>query len=66
MEQCIYVRFNQSEYILLAVHMDELIFAGVTHQTIREFKQQIARKYKFKDFGKFDKIISMEGSLTHL
>ena len=42
-EQCIYVRFNEdrSEYIILAVYMDDLVIAGTTRVAIMKFKQQI-------------------------
>ena len=52
-EQCIYVRFNEdrSEYIILAVYVDDLVIAGTTQEAIMKFKQQITAKFECKDLG---------------
>ena len=61
-EQCIYVRFNEdrSEYIILAVYVDDLVIAGSTQKAITTFKQQITAKYDCKDLGPLDRILNME------
>ena len=61
-EQCIYVRFNEdrSEYIILAVYVDDLVIAGSTQKAITTFKQQITAKYDCKDLGALDRILNME------
>ena len=61
-EQCIYVRFNEdrSEYIILAVYVDDLVIAGSTQKAITTFKQQITAKYECKDLGPLDRILNME------
>ena len=51
MEQWIYVRFN--ECIILAVYVDDLVFAGTTQEVIIKFKQQITAKYECKYLGEF-------------
>ena len=40
-EQCIYKSSNEdiSEYIILAVYVDDLIIAGTTQEAIMKFKQ---------------------------
>ena len=61
-EQCIYVSFNEdcSEYIILAVHVDDLVIAGTTQKAITTFKQQITAKYECKDLRALDRILNME------
>ena len=40
-DQCIYVHFNEdrSDYIILAVYVDDLVIAGTTQKAISTFKQ---------------------------
>ena len=61
-EQCICVRFNgyRSEYIILAVCVDDLIIAGTTQEAIMKFKQQITAEFECKDLGELDRILNME------
>ena len=65
-EQCIYVRFNEdrSEYIILAVYVDDLVIAGTTQEAIMKFKQQITAKFECKDLGELDRILNMEVTRT--
>ena len=65
-EQCIYVRFNEdrSEYILLAVYVDDLVIAGTIQEVIMKFKQQINAKFECKDLGELDRIFIIEVTRT--
>ena len=64
-EQCIYVHFNEdrSEYIILAVLVDDLVIAGTNQEAIMKFKQQITAKIECKDLGELDRILNTE--VTH-
>ena len=61
-EQCIYVRFNEdrSEFIILAVYVDDLIIAGTTQAAIMKVKQQITASFECKDLGELDRILNVE------
>ena len=65
-EQCIYIRFDEerSEYIVLAMYVDDLVIAATTQKTIMKFKQQITAKYESKDLGELDRILNMEITRT--
>ena len=64
-EQCTYVRFNKdrSEYIFLAVFVDDLVIAGTTQEAIVKFKKQITAKYECNDLGSMEVTRTVEGGL---
>ena len=60
--QFTYVRFNEdrSEYIVLAVYVDDLMIEPSSKKVITTFQQQITAKYDCKDLGALDRILNME------
>ena len=51
---------DRSEYIILAVYVDDLVIAGSTQKAITTFKQHTTANYHRKDLGALDRILNIK------
>ena len=61
-EHCIYVRFTEdrSQYLILAVYVDDLIIPGSIQATTDNFKSQSFRRFQCNNFGGLDSILNIK------
>ena len=59
-DPCIYIRDDNGEIFIIAVHVDDLIMAGSTKEKIAEVKNKIASRFKAKDMGPLSYILGLQ------
>ena len=55
-----YKRFEDNDFILLLLYVDDVLVAGPNKDRIQELKAQLAREFEMKDLGPPNKILGME------
>ncbi|KAH9723668.1 hypothetical protein KPL70_007189 [Citrus sinensis] len=55
-----YKRFENNDFILLLLYVDDMLVAGPNKDRIQELKAQLAREFEMKDLGPANKILGMQ------
>ena len=58
-DSCIYVKRENSEIVLLAIYVDDIIIYAPTSEVIDRIKSQIAEEFEVDDIGDCKKVIGM-------
>ncbi|KAH9762162.1 Integrase catalytic domain-containing protein [Citrus sinensis] len=60
-EHCAYYkRFEDNDFIILLLYVDDMLVAGPNKDRIQELKAQLAREFEMKDLGPANKILGMQ------
>lgn len=59
-DPCVYVLKNKSDYVLLAVFVDDIVVSGSSEKIVYQVKQQIALNIEVVDKGPVDYFLGME------
>ncbi|KAH9725713.1 hypothetical protein KPL70_007982 [Citrus sinensis] len=55
-----YKRFEDNDFIILLLYVDDMLIAGPNKDRIQELKAQLAREFEMKDLGPANKILGMQ------
>ncbi|KAH9685421.1 Integrase catalytic domain-containing protein [Citrus sinensis] len=55
-----YKRFEDNDFIILLLYVDDMLIAGPNKDRVQELKAQLAREFKMKDLGPANKILGMQ------
>ncbi|KAH9670424.1 hypothetical protein KPL70_016984 [Citrus sinensis] len=55
-----YKRFEDNDFIILLLYVDDMLVAGPNKDRIQELKAQLAREFEMKDLGPANKILRMQ------
>ena len=55
-----YKRFEDNDFIILLLYVDDMLVAGLNKDWIQELKAQLAREFEMKDLGPANKILGMQ------
>ncbi|KAH9659037.1 Integrase catalytic domain-containing protein [Citrus sinensis] len=55
-----YKRFEDNNFIILLLYVDDMLVAGPNKDRIQELKAQLAREFEMKDLGPANKILGMQ------
>ena len=55
-----YKRFEDNDFIILLLYVDDMLVAGSNKDRIQELKAQLAREFEMKDLGPANKILGMQ------
>ena len=55
-----YKRFEDNDFIILLLSVDDMLVAGPNKDRIQELKAQLAREFEMKDLGSANKILGMQ------
>ncbi|KAH9650013.1 hypothetical protein KPL70_026197 [Citrus sinensis] len=55
-----YKRFEDNDFIILLLYVDNMLVAGPNKDRIQELKAQLAREFEMKDLGPTNKILRMQ------
>ncbi|KAH9782977.1 hypothetical protein KPL71_009140 [Citrus sinensis] len=55
-----YKRFEDNDFIILLLYVDDMLVAGPNKDRIQELKAQLAREFEMKDLGPANKILGMQ------
>ncbi|KAH9663295.1 hypothetical protein KPL70_019630 [Citrus sinensis] len=55
-----YKRFEDNDFIILLLYVDDMLVAGPNKDRIQELKAQLGRKFEMKDLGPANKILGMQ------
>ena len=55
-----YKRFDDGEFIVLLLYVDDMLVAGPNNDRIEVLKAQLAREFEMKDLGAANKILGMQ------
>ncbi|KAH9760757.1 Integrase catalytic domain-containing protein [Citrus sinensis] len=55
-----YKRFEDNDFIILLLYVDDMLVAGLNKDRIQELKAQLAREFEMKDLGPANKILGMQ------
>ncbi|KAH9682249.1 hypothetical protein KPL71_027276 [Citrus sinensis] len=55
-----YKRFEDNDFIILLLYVDDMLVAGPNKDRIQELKVQLAREFEMKDLGPANKILGMQ------
>ena len=47
---CCYVKFFDNYYIILLLHVDDMLIAGSSIEEINDLKKQLSKQFAMKDF----------------
>ncbi|KAH9745517.1 hypothetical protein KPL70_004101 [Citrus sinensis] len=53
-------RFEDNDFIILLLYVDDMLVAGPNKDRIQELKAQLAREFEMKDLGPANKILEMQ------
>ena len=59
-ESCIFIRVVNGEKQIVAVYVDDLVFATRTKESMAELKDMVAKKFKSKDLGPINFILGLK------
>jgi len=60
-DPCAYFkRFDESDYTILLLYVDNMLVAGFNKDRIKELKVQLAREFEMKDLRLTNKILGMQ------
>ena len=55
-----YKRFDDNDYIILLLYVDDMLVVGPNKDQVQELKAQLAREFDMKDLGPANKILGMQ------
>ncbi|KAH9678883.1 Integrase catalytic domain-containing protein [Citrus sinensis] len=55
-----YKRFEDNDFIILLLYVDDMLVAGSNKDRVQELKAQLAREFEMKDLGPANKILGMQ------
>ncbi|KAH9751503.1 hypothetical protein KPL71_014323 [Citrus sinensis] len=55
-----YKRFEDNDFIILLLYVDDMLVAGPNKNRIQELKAQLAKEFEMKDLGPTNKILGMQ------
>ncbi|KAK9200365.1 hypothetical protein WN944_015562 [Citrus x changshan-huyou] len=55
-----YKRFEDNDFIILLLYVDDMLVAGPNKDQVQELKAQLAREFEMKDLGPANKILGMQ------
>ncbi|KAH9669265.1 hypothetical protein KPL70_021724 [Citrus sinensis] len=55
-----YKRFEDNDFIILLLYVDDMLIAGPNKDRIQELKAQLAKEFEMKDLGPANKILGMQ------
>ena len=55
-----YKRFEENDFIILLLYVDDMLVAGANKNRIQELKAQLAREFEMKDLGPTNKILGIQ------
>ena len=55
-----YKRFDDGDFIILLLYVDDMLVVGPNKDRVRELKAQLAREFDMKDLGPANKILGMQ------
>ncbi|KAH9667758.1 Integrase catalytic domain-containing protein [Citrus sinensis] len=55
-----YKRFEDNDFIILLLYVDDMLVTGPNKDRIQELKAQLAREFEMKDLGPANKILGMQ------
>ncbi|KAL8116754.1 hypothetical protein AgCh_023059 [Apium graveolens] len=59
-EQAVYMRRMEKEMLIVGVYVDDLLVTGTNLDSIREFKEQMAKNFDMSDLGKLTYYLGIE------
>ena len=60
-DHCVYYkRFEDNDFIILLLYVDDMLAADPNKDRVQELKAQLTRKFKMKDLGQANKILGMQ------
>ena len=59
-DQCIYIRRQQSTFILLSLYVDDLLIACNRLAELKQFKQQLTHEFDMEDLGEASFVLGIE------
>ena len=60
LEHAVYRRSNKSSFLLVGVYVDDLVISGPSVSDIRQFKQEMMRKFNMSDLGLLSYYLGIE------
>ena len=58
-DHCCYFKYFENSYIILLLHVDDMLVVGTSMKEIVNLKTQLAREFSMKDLGPVKKILGM-------
>ncbi|KAH9679836.1 hypothetical protein KPL71_026295 [Citrus sinensis] len=55
-----YKRFEDNDFIILLLYVDDMLVAGPNKDQVQELKAQLAKEFEMKDLGPANKILGMQ------
>ncbi|KAH9752597.1 hypothetical protein KPL71_014753 [Citrus sinensis] len=55
-----YKRFEDNDFIILLLYVDDMLVAGPNKDRVQELKAQLAREFEMKDLGPANKLLGMQ------
>ena len=55
-----YKKFEDNDFIILLLYVDDMLVAGPNKDRVQELKAQLAREFEMKDLGPANKILGMQ------
>ena len=55
-----YKRFEDNDFIMLLLYVDDMLVVGPNKDRVQELKAQLTKKFKMKDLGPANKILGMQ------
>ncbi len=59
-DPCIYVKEENGDIFIVAIHVDDIILAGKTDEEIAKVKESIAERFQAKDMGELKYILGLQ------
>ncbi|CAB4043194.1 Hypothetical predicted protein, partial [Paramuricea clavata] len=59
-DPCIYVKEEDGDIFVVAIHVDDIILAGKTDEKIAKVKESIAERFQVKDMGELKYILGLQ------
>ena len=59
-DPCIYVKEEDGDTLIVAIHVDDIILAGKTDEKIAKVKESIAERFQVKDMGELKYILGLQ------
>ena len=64
-DPCVYTSVGPEGLVIIAVHVDDLIIAGETEQSVQSVKSTIGDRYKVKDLGELKYVLAINVNQHH-
>ncbi|KAG9444920.1 hypothetical protein H6P81_016260 [Aristolochia fimbriata] len=60
-DHCVYLqRFNNGDYIILTLYVDDMLVAGTNMKKIDDLKKRLANQFSMKDLGEAKQLLGMQ------